>query len=288
MFIRDHRSTIIDKVALCGPSRSSFLTGRRPDTIRCYDNHHRFRENLPNTISMPQYFKENGYLTLGSGKIFHPGMPDRDKQDDYPASWSEKIFHTATTDIKNVSWWSYSEEELEGVTLRDVANTDHFIETLKDIGNERFFFAVGFHKPHLPWDAPKEFFDLYPDEENIDLPFNPYIPEDMPESAWSGFKGLLQYEDCSPEGSGIPNIGEANVTYPDSKVRANFSKNTFDISPVSVLCQKRELRRAYYAAISFMDHQVGRVLSAIEEAGLADNTVVMFVGDHGFHVRFNS
>ena len=61
MFISDHRSAFIDKVALCGPSRSSFLTGRRPDTIRCYDNHHRFRENLPNTISMPQYFKENGY-----------------------------------------------------------------------------------------------------------------------------------------------------------------------------------------------------------------------------------
>ena len=119
------------KVALCGPSRSSFLTGRRPDTIRCYDNHHLFRKNLPNTISMPQYFKENGYATLGAGKIFHPGMPDHDKQDDYPASWTEKVFHTATTDIKNVSWWSYTEEELEDVTLRDVANTDHFIKNLK-------------------------------------------------------------------------------------------------------------------------------------------------------------
>jgi len=94
------------QVALCGPSRSSFLTGRRPDTIRCYDNFHRFRENLPNTISMPQYFKENGYLTLGSGKIFHPGAPDHDTQDDYPASWSEKIFHTPSTDNMNVSWWS--------------------------------------------------------------------------------------------------------------------------------------------------------------------------------------
>ena len=209
-----------EKVALCGPSRSSFLTGRRPDTIRCYDNFNRFRENLPNTISMPQYFKENGYLTLGSGKMFHPGMPNFDTQDDYPASWSEKIFHTATTDIKNVSWWSYSEEELEGVTLWDVANTDHFIENLKNIGNEPFFFAMGFHKPHLPWDAPKEFFDLYPDEENIDLPFNPYIPEDMPESAWSGFRELTGFEDCSPEGTGIPDIGiRANVTYPDNKVR---------------------------------------------------------------------
>ena len=103
-------------------------------------------------------------------------MPEHDKQDDYPASWSEKIFHTATTDIKNVSWWSYTEEEMEGVTLRDEANTDHFIQALQGIGNEPFFYAVGFHKPHLPWDAPKEFFDLYPDEENIDLPFNPYIP----------------------------------------------------------------------------------------------------------------
>ena len=71
----------------------------------------------------------------------------------------------------------------------------------------------------MPWDAPKEFFDLYPDEDKIDLPHNPYIPEDMPDSAWSGFKGVLQYEDCSPEGSGIPNIGEANVTYPDRKER---------------------------------------------------------------------
>ena len=208
-----------EKVALCGPSRSSFLTGRRPDTTRCYFNNHRFREHLPNATSMPQYFKENGYTTLGSGKIFHPGKPDSDQQDDFPASWSENVFHTASTDIKNVSWYSYSEEELEGITLRDVANTDHFIERLKNIGNEPFFFAMGFHKPHLPWDAPKEFFDLYPDEENIDLPFNPYIPEDMPESAWTGFRQLFRFDDLSPEATGISDIGtKPNVTYPDNKV----------------------------------------------------------------------
>merc|ERR1712110_104679 len=97
------------QVALCAPSRSSFLTGRRPDTIRCYDILHRFRENLPNAISMPQYFKENGYTTLGSGKIFHPGKPDTDQDDDYPISWSEKVFHTESTDNMNVSWWSYTE-----------------------------------------------------------------------------------------------------------------------------------------------------------------------------------
>ena len=175
---------------------------------------------------MPQYFKENGYTTLGSGKIFHPGRPDRDEQDDFPASWSEKIFHTASTDNMNVSWYSYSEEELENITLWDVANTDHFIENLNNIGNEPFFFAMGFHKPHLPWDAPKEFFDLYPDEENIDLPFNPYIPEDMPESAWSGFfRQLASFDDCSPEATGIPDIGtKPNVTYPDNKVNEILSK----------------------------------------------------------------
>ena len=150
-------------------------------------------------------------------------MPNHDNNDDYPASWSERIFHTPTTDIKNVSWWAYTEQELENITLRDVANTDHFVETIKNLNNQPFFSVLGLHKPHMPWDAPKEFFDLYPNEEDIDLPHNPYIPEDMPESAWTGFKNMLKFEDCSPEGSGIPNIGDANVTYPDSKERENIN-----------------------------------------------------------------
>ena len=104
-----------------------------------------------------------------------------------------------------------------------------------DIVMPHFFFAVGFHKPHLPWDAPKEFFDLYPEEENIDLPFNPYIPEDMPESAWNTGQ-LFRYKDCSPEGSGIPNIGEANVTYPDNKVR---QQNILHHNKFSMMLEER-------------------------------------------------
>ena len=151
-------------------------------------------------------------------------MPDTDKYDDYPVSWSEEIHHTATTDDKDKIWHAYTEEELEGVVLRDVANTDWFVEKLKQIsgeavsGEKPFFFAMGFHKPHMPWDAPQEFFDLYPEEE-MDLPANPYIPEDMPASAWSRFTGVLNFPDCSPDGLGIPDLGEANVTYPDSKVK---------------------------------------------------------------------
>ena len=92
------------------------------------------------------------------------------------------------------------------------------MKSLPLTGEQPFFYAMGFHKPHQPWDAPQEFFDLYPEDE-IDLPSNPYVPEDMPTSAWSRFTGVLNFDDCSPEGTGIPNLGEANVTYPDSKIR---------------------------------------------------------------------
>ena len=123
------------------------------------------------------------------------GMPNTNKQDDYPWSWSEEIYHTNSTDNKDKIWHAYTEEELEGVVLRDVANTDYFVEKLTEIsgqavsGEMPFFFAMGFHKPHIPWDAPQEFFDLY-SEDDIDLPLNPYIPEDMPLSAWSSFSGI--------------------------------------------------------------------------------------------------
>ena len=115
----------------------------------------------------------------------------------------------------------------------------------------------------MPWDAPQEFFDLYP-EDSIDLPHYKYIPEDLPASAWTRFTGLLNYPDCSQETWGLPLGDQPNVTYPDSKIR--------------------ELRRAYYASISFMDHQLGRVMDAVEEAGVAEDTVIMFIGDHGLHM----
>ena len=285
------------QVSLCGPSRSSFMTGRRPDTIRCYDNpdSKTFRQRLPDLVTMPQYFKQHGYLAIGAGKIYHPGrlyrktlsrriksiiftaktigIPDTNQEDDFPSSWSEEIHHTNTTDDHSKIWHAYTEEELEGVVLRDVANTDYFVEKLSHIsgeavsGEKPFFFAMGFHKPHMPWDAPQEFFDLYP-EADIDLPLNPYIPEDMPLSAWIHFNGVRRYPDCSADGTGIPDIGEPNVTYPDSQIS--------------------EMRRAYYATISFMDQQVGRVVKAVEDAGLADNTVIMFIGDHGLHMGEHS
>lgn len=122
-------------------------------------------------------------------------------------------------------------------------------------------------QPHLPYDAPQEYFDLY-DAADMDLPYNPYIPEDMPDSAWTEFSALTAYSDCSAATMGISDLGSANVTYPDDKVK--------------------ELRRAYYAAVSFMDAQVGRVLDAVEDNGLSESTVIMFVGDHGYQMGEHS
>merc|ERR1711971_1254251 len=255
--------------ALCGPSRNSFLTGRRPDTTRCYAEH-RFRaRGLDVAVTLPQYFKENGYMTLGMGKVWHPGMPGTPAGDDYPKSWNEKMFHTNSTDDPSFSWKAYTEEEMEETTLRDIANTDYTIEKLRELAlaalleEQNFFVAYGLHKPHQPWDCPAEFYDLYP-EDVVGLPDNPYVPEDFPDVAWARPTGVLNFPDCSPEGQGIPDLGLPNVTFHDSKTL--------------------EIRRAYYACVSFADQQIGRVLRELNELGLAENTVVLFVGDHGLQL----
>ena len=158
---------------------------------------------------------------------------------------------------------------MEETPLRDIVNADHAIDLMRELapdallGVKPFFLAFGVHKPHMPWDFPEEFLDLYPEDE-IDIPANPYIPDDMPDSAWSRPTGLLNFPDCNAEGTGIPDIGQPNVTYSDQKMK--------------------ELRRAYYASISFADQQLGRVLNELEILGLAENTVVVFLGDHGLHM----
>ena len=258
------------QVALCGPSRNSLLTGRRADTTRCYVSNHKFRERGGEAIvTLPQFFKQNGYYAQGAGKIFHPGIPNAPSTDDWPLSWTQKVLHTATTDDKSNSWKAVTKEEMEDTPLRDIVNTDHAIEKLRELapdallGIQPFFLTLGLHKPHMPWDFPEEFLDLYP-EEDVDLPANKYVPDDLPDAAWSRFTGLLNLPDCSAEAMGIPNLGEKNVTYPDVKIR--------------------ELRRAYYASISFADQQFGRILDELEVLGLAENTVILFLGDHGLHM----
>ena len=235
-------------------------SGRRPDTTHVTDLIHYWRNVGGNFTTIPQYFKENGYITAGMGKIFHPGAPSNYND---PISWTEPYFHDKNYHSdKHETWTAFSDKVLETKPLQDKQIADHAIETLKQYKNQSkpFFIAVGFRKPHLPFQFPESYLDLYP-EDTIKAPSNPYAPVNMPPIAWSDFDEIRAYTDVLYKYG----YGSINATYfPEQKTK--------------------ELRRAYYATISFVDAQLGRVLSALSDLGLADTTIVSFWGDHGWQL----
>ena len=261
--------------ALCMPSRASILTGRRPDTTGVVDFSVRFRDVLGDVITLPQRFKNNGYHAAAFGKIFH---------NDDPVSWSERLWRSKCkpyhTEFGNqvLSWikedhrrltyvWDLGDgvekikrpgglpweaPEVPDDALRDGDIANAAIEKMNELKDQPFFLAVGFHKPHLPFIAPKKYFDLY-DPDEIAPATNPFPPRDAPKFATYNWNDLRHYY-------GIPDVG-----------------------PVSAQ-QARELKHAYYACVSFMDAQVGRVLKNLDDLGLSDNTIVILWGDHGWQL----
>lgn len=262
-------------VATCSPSRTALLTGRHATATHVWDLFSYFRNITGNFTTIPQHFKESGYMTAGMGKIFHPGAasgalphgaykcPACRGPDDADYSWSEPYFHgKPPVDTDNsASWLAYSGDD----PLEDEQVRDHAVATLRNISSARasdgaqrpFFVAVGFHKPHLPFVFPARFLQYYP-EGSISLPPNAFAPDGMPPIAWQSYGETRSYADIAKlHASGAP-----NTTLPDDTVRA--------------------LRRAYYASVSFTDDNVGQVLAALRAGGLDGNTVVVFWGDHGW------
>jgi len=254
--------------ALCSPSRTSLLTGRRPDTTRITVIGPYWRDMGGNFTTIPQFFKEQGYRTLGGGKIFHGGSASGD--DDIEFSWTDPYHHAKNPypSDKSVIWKAISAEETSEKPCRDTQEADYIIERLREVAptakyNETpFFVAFGVHKPHMPWFFPEEYLQFYP-EENVHMPYNPNCPIDMPDIAWNK-PPIINYDDCSAEAMGIPDLGEMNVTWPNWK--------------------QKELRRAYYSAISFVDYELGRVLNEIKNLGLEEDTIIVFWGDHGWQL----
>lgn len=256
-----------DAQSLCAPSRTAALTSRRPDTTRITDIGHYWREYGGNFTTIPQFFKERGYYTVGAGKVFHGGPSSGNH--DCPYSWDVCPYHAPADPYPDDglhSWKAFSEEELDEKPLRDTANANWLINRLRGIVKTEappFFFAYGVYKPHTPFFFPARFLDYYP-EDVIELPSNPYCPQKMPNKAWSSPPMIRQFKDCFPETLGIPDLGEINVTMPDWKTK--------------------ELRRAYYSAISHADDELGRVLNDIKELGIENDTIVVFWGDHGWNL----
>ncbi len=247
---------------LCSPSRASIMTGLRPDQTRVFDLQYHFRTGLPDVVTMSQLFMQNGYYAARIGKIYHYGNPGQigtDGLDDAP-SWKE-VFNPAGIDKTKLEPQIINHTPKRGLGSslsfladkegRDEDHTDGMVATqaialLEKHQKEPFFLAVGFYKPHCPYVAPQKYFDLYP-LDKIDVP---EIPKDfeksVPESALSSTKPWPNYQ--------------------------------LDRQKL------REAKQAYYATISFVDAQIGRVLGALDRLGLRDNTIVVFWSDHGYHL----
>ena len=248
--------------AVCSPSRLSLMTGRRPDTIKVWDLGTHFREALPDVVTLPQHFKANGYHTRSIGKIYHGGgRPSRD-----PPSWSGPAQYAVMLDAEvryanseNLKGKGLKRDSTEAGRAAGSVYSDQIVcdAAVKALGKLKakgkpFFLAVGFRKPHLPFCAPKKYWDLY-DRAKVPAPESTAHPKDAPELAVRSWRELEGYRD-------IPEDGRI----PSEKVR--------------------QLRHGYYACVSFIDDLVGRLGRQLARLHLADNTVVVLWGDHGFHL----
>uniref|UniRef100_A0A3P9I2L1 Iduronate 2-sulfatase n=1 Tax=Oryzias latipes TaxID=8090 RepID=A0A3P9I2L1_ORYLA len=256
--------------AVCAPSRTSMLTSRRPDTTRLYDFKSYWRTHSGNFSTLPQYFKSHGYFTASVGKVFHPGIASN-HSDDYPYSWSIPAYHPASFRFEKAKMCKGEDRKLHanllcavnvteqpGGTLPDLESTDEALRLLKSRADatQPFFLAVGFHKPHIPFRIPQEYLKLYP-LDKMSLAPDPDVPKLLPAVAYNPWTDVRKRED----------VQKLNVSFPFGPIPEDFQLG---------------IRQHYYAAVSYMDAQVGRLLSALDGMGLTDSTMVVFTSDHGW------
>jgi arylsulfatase A-like enzyme len=244
---------------LCNPARTSLLTGRRPSSTGIYGLAPWFREveALRDIVSLPQHFSQNGYTTYSTGKIYHGGYGRKDKDQEFDelgpaasvgAKPEKKIIGWTPGGNHTLMDWGTFPHKDEDKGDWQVASWA--VDQLKEKPQEPFFLSVGFFLPHVPCYATQKWFDLYP-EESLQLP--PMLTgdrDDTPRFSW-----YLHWDLPEPR---LKWLEESN--------------------------QLKPLVRAYLASISFVDSQVGRVLDALEENGLTENTIVVLWSDHGYHL----
>ncbi len=261
------------QVPVCGASRASLLSGVRPTAQRFVNYYTRLEEDFPGIPSIPEYFKNNGYTTLSRGKIFHHSNDQLDAWSEAPFSpknrhpdygWFDYVDSTSLAIVRshpdfatggNARGPAFEAPEVVDTAYKDGKLAMQAVEDLKRFSQsgEPFFLAVGFWKPHLPFNAPKKYWDLY-DRDAIPMSPNPFRPENAPDAA-------------------IHNSGELRnyALIPSSQP---VSRDT-----------ARILTHGYYACVSYTDAQIGKLLDALDELGLSDNTIVVLWGDHGWNLE---
>jgi arylsulfatase A-like enzyme len=289
--------------ALCGPTRSSLLLGMYPDQTMIWDFSRKFRDIHPDIVTLPQHFRDNGYTTVGIGKIFDyrnvdsyedslswsvTTFPHRENPAD--AFWDEEfgptVGHFYHSDLVKQRFAEVKPQaEKEGiypVTLLhqhikpsteclDVPD-DAYIDgvfaekAIQDMNRlakeeEPFFLAVGFHRPHLPFTAPKKYWDMY-DREKIALSKIQTKAENDVDYAYSTSGHLRSYSD-----------EEGNFIYDTLKNGGTLTED-----------QQLQLIHGYKAAVTYIDAQIGKILNNLEALGLQDKTIIVLWGDHGFHL----
>lgn len=244
---------------LCNPSRVSILTGLRPDTTHVYDLETNFRSTTPGAVTIPELFRHNGYFVARVGKIFHYGVPRQigtDGMDD-PQSWDykfnpigrdkteESTIHLLTKGgYKKTIGFAMAWLNMTGPDedQTDAKGVTETIKLLEEHKDKPFFIAMGFFRPHTPWIAPQKYYDLYP-LDKIQLP-----------------------KHDAESDKALPPI--VRQIHPD-----NYGLPESDL---------KDCLRGYYASISFVDAQIGRLLQELDRLGLSDNTLVVFWSDHGY------
>lgn len=242
---------------VCNPSRSSFLSGKRPDEIGIVTNTVPFRKVLPDLVSLPQLFRQNGYFTAGIGKIFHLAEPRSGKPVFFedPLSW--EYFYDGMLDASKLGrtgegrnlthgklpWCTWLAAMGDDDDQPDGLNAAAAVRFLEEHHDKPFFMGLGFHKPHDPFIAPQKYFDLYPLDQ------------------------IRLAEEPADRSEQIP------FALPNHTDFASFTDK-----------ERREFKRAYQACVSFTDAQLGKVFAAMDRLKLWENTIVVLIGDHGYHL----
>lgn len=247
---------------LCGPSRNSMLTGLYPNSTGILANAQVFRQTIPSQVSMPQAFRNAGYFAARIGKLYHYNVPNSigTNGHDDPGSWEMELNPAGVDRLKEqpqihtlvpgqfggtLSWYASPAADEQHTDGLMAADAEWVLERCAQRSDRPFFLALGFFRPHTPYVSPKDYFDLYPARN---MPVVEGIQEDQAD---------------------IPAAGLGSYKKEQDKMTPEL---------------RRECRQAYYASISFMDAQVGHAVAALDRLGLADNTIIVFTSDHGYHM----